>query len=50
MSRKPAPFRVHKCHVGWTLHRTADRPALVGTFATQAAAIDHAYRNWPWWP
>ena len=33
----------------WCLYMR--QPALFkGWFDTQAEAINHAYRNWPWWP
>lgn len=49
-----APFRVRYHRNGcsgpeWSLwSRHPER--FLGWFETQAEAIDHAYRDWPWWP
>lgn len=56
MSRKPAPFAVRSTWIGiWVLTmrggRCGDpRDQWKGDFATQAEAIDYAYKNWPWYP
>jgi hypothetical protein len=53
MSRVPAPFLVRKGKTvdGWILlRREAPGFRFVKAFETPGQAIDHAYRNWPWWP
>jgi hypothetical protein len=54
-----APFRVWKSGDGWFLQQNRLRidpnTGAIGRriwagFETPGDAIDHAYRNWPWWP
>lgn len=51
---KPAPFVVNRSVIRsgeWALYRRENKRLLwIDYFPTQSAAIDHAYRNWPWWP
>ncbi|WP_170169812.1 hypothetical protein [Nocardioides aurantiacus] len=44
-----APFRVRKAGNGWVISSRGWNFAMVG-FETAGDAIDHVYRNWPWWP
>ena len=44
-----APFRVYKRGDVWFLRNIIAQSTIVG-FDSAGDAIDHAYRNWPWWP